>query len=164
MDMQEMIDRNAILDTINNYAFGVDLRDWGLFRSVFTDEIEADIRIGDSNGPGATTADAWTEIVRNGLSGYKGTHHMFSNFRINLDGDRASTIVYFQATHYLPNDQGDNHWTLAGYYNHDLVRTNLGWKIRKYTLNTVWTEGNRAVATLAAEQWQASQAQSSKQA
>jgi hypothetical protein len=104
------------------------------------------------DGPGAVTADAWTDIVRKGLSGYKGTQHMFSNYRIDLDGDRARTIVYFQATHFLPNDQGDNHWTLAGYYSHDLVRTGAGWKIRSYTLNTVWTEGNRALGTLAAEQ------------
>lgn len=161
--MQEMLDRNAIIDTINNYAFGIDLHNWDLFRSIFTDEIE--VHIGSpEDGPGIVTADAWTEIVRNGLSGYKGTHHFFSNFRINLDGDQASTIVYFQATHFLPNDQGDNLRTLAGYYNHDLVRTDAGWKIRNYTLNTVWTEGNQALGTLAAEQWQASQARSSKQA
>jgi len=149
--MQELTDRSAIMDTINNYAFGIDLRDWDLFRSIFTDDIEAHIG-SPEDGPGTVTADAWTDIVRKGLSGYKGTQHMFSNYRIDLDGDRASTVVYFQATHFLPNDQGDNHWTLAGYYNHDLVRTSGGWKIKSYTLNTVWTEGNRALGTLAAEQ------------
>ena len=155
-NLQQLIDRQAIIDTIQSYAFGVDFRDWDLFRSVFTDEMEAHIGSPEA-GPGVTTAEAWTERVRSGLSGYKGTQHFFSNFNINIDGGRASTIVYFQATHYLPNDQGDNHWTLAGYYNHDLVRTNAGWKIRNYTLNTVWTEGNYGLGALAAQQWQAAQ-------
>ncbi len=155
----QIVERNEIIETINNYAFGIDLRDWDLFRSVFTDEIEAHIGNPEA-GPGITTADAWTERVRSALSGFKGTQHVFSNYRVNLDGDRASTIVYVQATHYLPNDQGDNHWTLAGYYNHELVRTDSGWKIRNYTENTLWTEGNTGLGALAAKEWQAAQAQS----
>jgi len=66
-----------------------------------------------------------------------------------LDARNGTLFIY-------PVCDTDNHWTLAGYYNHDLVRTNGGWKIRNYTLNTVWTEGNNGLGALAAQQRQAS--------
>ena len=154
--LQQFVDREAIIKTIQSYAFGVDFRDWDLFGSIFTDPFDVDLTSLGLKNPAIRVAE-WVDIVRSGLSGYKGTQHLLSNFRINLDDDRASTIVYFQATHYLPNDQGDNHNTLAGYYNHTLTRTAQGWKIRKLVLNVVWTEGNYGLGALAAQQWQAAQ-------
>lgn len=156
-DVQRIIDRDAIIDTINNYAFGVDLRDWELYRSIFTDEFEADLSSLSGSEPQLVTADDWVAQVRSGLSGYRGTQHIMSNHRVSIAGDEAKTKVYFQATHYLPNDQGDSHWSIGGYYDHTLVRTPQGWKIRKLKLTVIWSEGNRGLQTLAAQAWQASQ-------
>ena len=40
--LQFLLDRAAISDVQLRYATGVDTRDWRLFRSCFTDEIETD--------------------------------------------------------------------------------------------------------------------------
>lgn len=154
---QRIIDRNDIIDTINNYAFGVDLRDWDLYRSIFADEFEADLTSLGAPEPQLVKVDDWVARVRDGLSGYKGTQHIMSNHRVTVEGDEARTAVYFQATHYLPNDQGDNHWTIGGYYEHTLMRTAQGWKIRKLKLTVTWNEGNRGLQALAAQAWQAAQ-------
>ena len=37
-----MTDTEAVCDTLYRFAEGLDLRDWELYRSVFTDEIEID--------------------------------------------------------------------------------------------------------------------------
>ncbi|NBV82245.1 MAG: nuclear transport factor 2 family protein, partial [Actinobacteria bacterium] len=39
------------------------------------------------------------------------------------------------------------HYVVAGEYLDQLVRTPDGWRIKYRILNTLWTEGNREVAT-----------------
>ena len=40
--MTELSDRDEIVDLMCRHAEGMDLRDWALFRSVFTDEVDID--------------------------------------------------------------------------------------------------------------------------
>jgi hypothetical protein len=54
-----------------------------------------------------------------------------------------------QAQHYLPNDQGDNVYTLGGYYTNRLVRTPRGWRIWACRLTVTWATGNRYLFDLA---------------
>jgi 3-phenylpropionate/cinnamic acid dioxygenase small subunit len=147
-----LLDRMEIGDTVHRYASGIDMRDWNLYRSCFTDDIELDFSSADPAMPTAIKADEWVNFVRAALGGFESTQHISSNHVITVKGDEAGCVSYMQATHYLPNDRGDNSFTLGGYYTDNLVRTSNGWKIKKRRLTVTWSAGNRSVMELALKQ------------
>ena len=49
----------------------------------------------------------------------------------------------------------DSRWTIVGYYNNKLLRTEQGWKIRKFNLTNLWNEGNLYLRALNAQGRQA---------
>ena len=59
-----------------------------------------------------------------------------------------------QAKHFFPNDQGDNSYTLGGYYTNTLIKTEQGWKISKCQLTVTWSEGNKQIFELAQQNFQ----------
>jgi hypothetical protein len=147
--LQMLLDRAAISDTVIRYATGIDMRDWAAYRSCFTDEVEIDFTSWMGGTPRRMAADDWVAMVRETLSGFAATQHISSNHVITLDGDEATCVSYMQAQHYLPNDQGDNAFTLGGYYTNRLVRSADGWRIRACRLTVTWSTGNRHVFELA---------------
>lgn len=144
-------DYNAIVRRRYEYALGIDTRDFGLLRSVFTDEIEMDFR--DYSGqPGARlAADDWVAGCKVLFCGLDATQHVMSNPMVDVDGDRAQCRMYMKAEHFLRNDQGSFDFALGGYYHDRLVRTERGWLIEAVTLRLFWNRGNRHIMTLAAE-------------
>ncbi len=147
--LQLLLDRAEISDVQLRYATGLDTRDWVLFRSCFTDEIDTDFTSVFGGTPRKVKADRWADAARRSLSGLKATHHMITNHAITVNGDEALCIAYLQATHYLPNDTGDNTQTMGGYYTNHFARTPQGWKIRACKLTLTWTAGNFHIFTLA---------------
>lgn len=70
----------------------------------------------------------------------------------DVDGlPSAVCRAYVRAEHVLRNDQGDDVFTLGGYYTDRLVRTGDQWRIAAVRLDVLWNTGNRHVLTLAAE-------------
>ncbi len=149
-NLQWLIDRTDIVDTINKYATGIDLRDWELYRSIFADEAEFDFSTFEGQPPSVMKADDWVAQVRSVLSGFDSTQHVLTNHVVEIDGDRATTTVYMKAEHFLANKLGDNSIALGGYYNHALTRTADGWKITKCKLTVTWNRGNRQLFHMAA--------------
>jgi 3-phenylpropionate/cinnamic acid dioxygenase small subunit len=49
----------AVCDALYRFAEGLDLRDWDLYRSVFTDEIEVDCHSYRPGSRGRMRADDW---------------------------------------------------------------------------------------------------------
>jgi hypothetical protein len=152
-NLQLMLDRAEISDVQLRYATGLDTRNWALFRSCFTDEIEVDFTSVFGGEPRKVSADRWAESARRTLSGLAATQHMITNHVITVDGDQALCVAYVQAQHYLPNDQGDSTQTMGGYYTNRLVRTAQGWKIRACQLTLTWTTGNWHIFTLASKRF-----------
>lgn len=158
--LQLLLDRAEISDVQLRYATGLDSRDWPLFRSCFTDEIETDFTSVFGGEPRRVSADRWTEAARRSLSGLKATQHMITNHVIEVAGDDATCIAYVQARHFLPNDAGDSTQTMFGYYTNRFTRTSAGWKIRACKLTVTWQTGNPQIFALATARLKA--AESSK--
>jgi hypothetical protein len=148
-NLQFLLDRTAINDVQLRYATGVDTRDWPLFRSCFTDEIETDVSSAVGSPPQRIKADDWVERVRRTIDGLKATQHMITNQVITLDGDEATCVAYVQARHHLPNETGGSEQVMYGYYTNRFVRTAEGWKIRARKLTVLWNEGNMEIFELA---------------
>lgn len=137
-------DRMDISETVIRYATGVDMHDWVLFRSCFTDEVDIDITSFRGGSPFHMTAEDWTASVSAGISRYKAVQHLSSNHVITLNGDDATCVSYMQARHYFPLESSENCFMIGGYYTNTLVRTRLGWKIRKMVQTVTFTEGDRS--------------------
>jgi hypothetical protein len=132
--LNELIDRNAIIDLMSRYASGIDLRDEALYRSCFTDELEWDMF-----GKGAYdrgSADEWVTTASNAVRPFQTTQHIITNHTIEIDGDKATCIAYLQAQHWNP----ENHLLVGGYYSNELVRTSDGWLICKLKLTITWNQ------------------------
>ncbi len=59
-------DRAAALDVLARFAHGIDGREWVLYRSVFTDEIDVDYESYRPGSSGRIPADAWESTVKPG--------------------------------------------------------------------------------------------------
>ena len=80
-----LLDRLAIIDVQLRYATGADTRDWALYRSCFTDEIDTDFTSVFGGQPRRGNADRFVEAARRFLTGLKATQHMITN---HCDHDR----------------------------------------------------------------------------
>lgn len=144
-------DHTEITRRVYEYAYGIDTRDWGLYRSIFADEITVDFSSYNGNPAATMTADAWVAGVKVLFTGLDATQHSMSNPLVDVDGDRARCRMYMQAEHFFLNVQGSQDFALGGYYDDRLVRTGAGWKIAAVTLNVLWNRGNRHIMELAAQ-------------
>ncbi len=140
--LQQLVDRAEISDTVIRYGTGLDLQDWELYRTCFTDDIEADISDFTGKAPFTIKADEWVDLGRRFLKGLK-TQHVSTNHVITFQGpDEATCVSHLFALHHQPNDKGASFFNMHGYYTNTLVRTPQGWKIRKIKQTITWNEGN----------------------
>jgi 3-phenylpropionate/cinnamic acid dioxygenase small subunit len=145
-------ERIDVAEVVYSYATGVDTRDWALYRSIFSDEVEIDFSSWDAGVVARRmTADEWVGSVRPLFMGLEATQHAMSNPRVSIVGDRATCVMYMQAAHFLRNDEGDAEFTLGGYYTDQLVKTPAGWKLCGVKLTVTWSRGNKHIMTLAAQ-------------
>lgn len=146
---QTLFDRAAISDVFHNYASAIDLRDWNLLRTCFTDDVEADFA---SLTPGNIVrgADKWTGQIRRSIEALDATQHIITNHVHMIDGDSSQSRSYLQAQHVLRGAAGgpDVHYLIGGYYMYDMLRAGGVWKIRRYSLTVTWTTGDPEIFRL----------------
>ncbi|WP_428310532.1 nuclear transport factor 2 family protein [Hydrocarboniphaga sp.] len=143
--LADLLDRAAISDTIFKYATGIDRRDWPLYRSIFTDEVEFDFT--SWRGVRETMrADDWIVSVRQTLACFDATQHNMTNPVITLAGDEATIVVHMVAMHHFEGEMQQ----LGGFYTNRLRRDASGWKISACCLTITWEQGERALFERAA--------------
>lgn len=143
-------DKAQISDVLIRYATGIDERDWALFRTCWTDDVEVDYGdLGLFSG-----ADAITEIMTNVHDAMGPTYHRMTNFVIDVDGDHASVRSYVHAVLMLRPDDATNWIDAIGHYDDEFVRTADGWKIgrRKSCTARLLTGGDVAAGAVSAGQ------------
>lgn len=131
------------------FARGIDLRDWDLYRSVFTDEIDIDYTSYRAGNEGRFRAEDWVQRGRMLFPGLAASQHFLSNLDIDIDGEEGTVTSYVRAEHVLPNTSGDSMFTIGGYYTDGVVRVGGEWKIRSKKLTVLWNSGNPQVLALA---------------
>lgn len=133
------------------FARAIDLRDWELYRSVFTDEIEIDYTSYRPGNGGLFKAEDWVQRGRMLFPGLAASQHFLSNLDITVDGDDGTVVSYVRAEHVLPNTAGDAVFTIGGYYTDSVVRVGGEWKICRKQLTVLWNTGNPQVLAMARE-------------
>jgi 3-phenylpropionate/cinnamic acid dioxygenase small subunit len=142
-EIRRLLDRAEISEVQLRYATGTDSRDWELFRSCFTDEVEVDFSAGFGQPVVRVSADDWVQGTAPRMESFKATQHMMTNLVVTFeDDDHATCVAYVRARHHLPNSTGGSDQTVYGYYTNRFERTAEGWKIAGVKLTSLWMTGN----------------------
>jgi 3-phenylpropionate/cinnamic acid dioxygenase small subunit len=124
----------ALSDVLVRYCTGIDSKDWELFRTVWTDDVDADY--GDDIGHW-TSGDEITSWMENAHKDMGYTMHRVSNIRIDSQsGDEVNTRTYVDAVLYLQD--GTLIANAKGFYDDVLVRTGDSYKIKKRLFTSVF--------------------------
>jgi len=129
MSSSQIADRIALQDVMLRYAAGVDERDFELYASCFSDQVE----IVDFGPEPIVGRDNWVAYVQQALTKYGATQHMLGPQYAEIDGDTANTRSDVQALHYL-KDPDNGTFTLWATYKTQMQRQQGEWKITRHQL------------------------------
>ena len=149
--IRRLEDRVAIEATVVTYARAIDLADWDLYRSIFTDPVHIDFS--EAGMPAADLPrDAFVGFASAGLSGFDARQHLSPNHVIEFDDgdpDRVVCHSYMYAQHYIKDAEGGDFYLMRGSYTNHMLRTDAGWKIERLIQHISWLEGNLGLPEIA---------------
>lgn len=155
--LHELWDRNEITNVMLRFGRGLDMHDWDMYAATLADEFEVDFYDLTGMVPAVTTPAIWTKFASACLERLT-VMHQYSNFHMNIDGDKADGVFYHVSRHRLPNRHGDDHYTQYGWYENRFERTALGWKITHLKHGFQWCDGNPNLIDSSDPDWQAAAA------
>lgn len=148
---QQVIDRNEIVDKVNQIAVNADRRNWQGLIGCFADEVLLDYTAMVGGEPSKLKPEEIAEAWKGLLSGFEMTQHTVTNHEVRIKGNEAEVFSYVTAVHYLPNESGTDTWTVVGYYDHHLMKTSLGWRVDQMKFTPTLIEGNTDLPRMAKE-------------
>ncbi len=98
--LQRVADRLAIAELPQLYMRGLDRLDRQLLRDQFWDDAHLDYGIYTGG------ADGFADFCMDALSGHAANHHILGQHLVEIDGDRATGEIYFQAYHRVTDEDG----------------------------------------------------------
>ena len=129
--LQQLIDRQEILDCLTRFSRGMDRFDRDVFLSAF--HTDAVIAAGPFVG-GPVDLFAWASQLHD--QGQQATHHNLLNLTCDIDGDVAHTELYYL---FVGRNRDDTNWIAGGRYIDRLERRNGVWKIALRTNAIEWS-------------------------
>lgn len=135
---EDLAHRAAISDVLDDYARGIDTRDFDLVASLFTPEAHLDYT--SSCGP-AASRDEVVEWLRASLPAIAMTQHLLTNRRIRIDGDTAIVRTELLNPLLFEGEAGTELLLLGGRYDDQFVRVDDRWLISHRVHVTTWTAG-----------------------
>jgi hypothetical protein len=147
-----LLDRAEICDVIGRYSYAMDTRDWDLFRTCFTDEIQfepIEEWARDDAKPTKVRAEDFVEASKAFMAEMPHSQHIKIPVSFDLRGDEATVISLLQGKHYMPNLKGEAISAVIGYYRDEWVRTTDGWRQASFDEIVFWHEGNWHVSDVA---------------
>ena len=126
--VQQIVDRQAITETLYRYASAIDVKDYAAVRGVFADDAEA--RYGERDW--IVGADRIVEWIEDNSRDQQWQHHLLSVYHVDIDGDAANTLTY-HTSHRTGADDPTVASVIVARYHDELRRVGEDWKIiRKY--------------------------------
>jgi hypothetical protein len=137
VDVQELLDREAIRDVLHHYCWCLDSQEpERLAKEFYTDDA-----IDDHAAVVVEGADKIVQFLRQVCTWSQGHAHVLSNIRIAVDGDTAHAESYFTAWHWLAGTAGRGgerpaDFVSVGRYIDDLRRESNGWRVAHRRVET----------------------------
>ena len=140
--VRALSDRLEITELFHRFAAGMDAQDWSLLESVFSDDAVFD-HTAEHFGKGIVEdlQVGKPEVIRmmkKGVSRHFVSHHVITNHRMRVDGDRARAVTYLTSVHLDDPQKPKTHEDHGAFYLSELVRTKDGWKIRRIKHTGLW--------------------------
>ena len=152
--------RNALIANYNNYAQGIDTKDWSMVRDCFADEVFIDYgALSASTGDPAVPrqADDWVKHLQSVINGFSITQHAITNHRFCISSTEVSCRAYLSADHVIfsnpevPVIEDQDVVTVVGEYNNHYIEIDGDWKILRSELAVHWSHGNIELFVAAGE-------------
>lgn len=145
--IQETVDKLAIIEVLNRYAAGLDLRDKNLIASSLAENAISDFRpAGKKAGfeypvleGRETVITALTESLKN-----IDTAHSVSNQLVSINGNKAILQALVEAQHLLSNDHS-RYYLMKNRYDVELVKQDETWVIQRVIVDNIWRTGDPGV-------------------
>jgi hypothetical protein len=128
-------DRADITDVLYRYASTIDRFDSAGLRGVLADDMWAQY----GNAEPVSGGDAVASWIGEAIANVVWQHHLLSVYHVEVDGDRASALVY-HTSHQVFEDDPDTAKLIVGRYHNELRREHDGWKISRLVLEILWGE------------------------
>ena len=120
--LSALADRAAIYDVMMRFGRGLDRKDWQLYRSCFGKSLILDFSSTTGEPAREVDADLFVEFAEARQRSHT-AFHQYSNFRVDIRGDRADSILYMVARHRVSESgHGDPLNVLVGWYENEFVR------------------------------------------
>jgi len=129
--LQNLADRQDILDCLTRFSRGMDRFDRELFLSAF--HPDATVAAGVFVGIPATLY-VWAESLHD--QGQSATHHNLLNHTCDIQGDTAHTETYYL---FVGRNRDDSNWMAGGRYIDRLERRDGIWRIALRTNAIEWS-------------------------
>lgn len=117
---------------LSDYAWGCDEGDWGLLRSVFSDDAGLDY---SSRGGLSADQTMWWPGSKRRSRG-SGSSTWYRTFRIDVRGESAAGKAMFLTTVHL--EDLDQPLTTGGYYDLGFAHVEGRWKVRRLREDNRW--------------------------
>ena len=147
MNLETLLDKDAIADVIHQLFIGTDNRDWAMVRAALAPRVHVDMTSLVGGEPADVAGSDLAAMWEVGLQPIQAVHHQVGNLRITVDGDAAEAYCYGTATHYRPTASGRNVRTFVGSYDFNLARMDGAWRITLFRFNLRYLDGNLQLET-----------------
>lgn len=145
--IQALLDKDAVREVRLRFGRALDTRDWALFASLFTDEIDADYSAFGVPARRMPKGDLVAFFQHAFRAAGMRTMQLYSNFMIDLRGDAAHCVSYLHGHHHTPGFAGGEVFEIRAAYHDRLLRTADGWKLAGIRLEVISILGNVAMVS-----------------
>jgi hypothetical protein len=137
-----LLERDAVVTTINRLFRSVDAMDWDGARVCFAPRVVLDTVSLSGGEPEDTTPEAIVEGWRESFGHLEAIHHQAGNYEVEVHGNEASASCNGIAFHYLPNESGQDTHRFVGTYDVGLQKVRGSWRIDSLRYNLKFIDGN----------------------
>ncbi|KAG7828001.1 hypothetical protein KL920_004251 [Ogataea angusta] len=139
-----LADKEAVADAIYRFCLSLDTRDAELFDSCFTDDGGIELL-----GERATGKQQLRDLCYGRVADLD-TTHLISNFRINIEGSKATLTAIAYAQHFGKGKgmvEGSKFLLTGSVYRAELAKDTADdiWRIKDLVIDLHWSDGDFAV-------------------
>ncbi len=133
--LQELVDRQQIVDTLYRYASTIDGKDYPRLRSLFADDAVAQY------GPSEPIhgADAIVSWIDQMTLDRTWQHHLLNVYHVDIEGDEARTLTY-HTSHQTAEADPDTVIVIVARYRDVLRKLDGRWLIVDKVMDIGWSE------------------------